>query len=84
MAVRVWAGGEVCGQGHLQEFAGQLVYLVHVEAACAAPGTTLRFQVGDHWMLTTTQVHAPGVTLLPLRTGYQLFLPLVGKNGVKQ
>ncbi|MBN1919699.1 MAG: hypothetical protein JW892_00520, partial [Anaerolineae bacterium] len=79
MAVRVWAGAEVCGEGRLQEFEGQLVYLVHVEAACVGPGAQLRFQVGDRWMVTTTSWSTAGIKALPLRSAYQLFLPLVGK-----
>jgi hypothetical protein len=87
MQVEAWIGSALCGQGTVKEYAGDLVYVVHVEAddgsapgaGCGQPGRTILFYVGGQAMAPTAAWNNSQLDELMLmpRDSYDLYLPIV-------
>ena len=75
--VSAWVGDTFCGQGVTREVAGEVMYMVHVEAHCSASGMRIRFHVAERGMVTTVSWDNTTIHRLTLSSSNYVYLPAV-------
>jgi hypothetical protein len=80
LPVTAWVDGAQCGSTETVAYQDGVYYVLHVEAACAAPGALVHFDVGGQRMATTARWDNNVLHWLPQAALYRVYLPVVNRT----